>query len=118
VDTLPPTPWSWIPKLLATPTNLVISKSGLDGYFLLRYLRMMIFLFGGSMLLIWPVLLPVNAVGQRGAAGGITGMDLLSISNISNPNRYWAHVAMAIAFVCMLSLVGFDFRRYGLSDVS
>jgi calcium permeable stress-gated cation channel len=104
VDSLPSTPWSWIPKLLTTPTHLVISKSGLDGYFLLRYLRMMIFLFGGSMLFIWPVLLPINAVNQRGAADGITGMDLLSISNIKDSNRYWAHVVVAIAFVCTISL--------------
>jgi len=57
---------------------------------------MMLILFGGSMLIIWPILLPINAVNQRGSAGGITGMDLLSISNVSNPKRYWAHVIMAI----------------------
>jgi hypothetical protein len=62
---------------------------------------MMIFLFGGAMLVIWPVLLPVNAVNQRGAAEGINGMDLLSISNVKDPNRYWAHVFTAIAFVCI-----------------
>lgn len=99
MDSLPVSPWGWIPKLLMTRTHVVIGKSGLDGYFLLRYLRMMIILFGGSMLLIWPVLLPINAVGQRGTAGGVSGMDILSISNIKTPSRYWAHVAMAIAFV-------------------
>lgn len=104
VESLPSTPWSWIPKLLTTPTHLVISKSGLDGYFLLRYLRMMIYLFAGSMLFIWPVLLPINAVNQRGQADGVTGMDLLSISNVKDPNRYWAHVVVAIAFVCTISL--------------
>jgi calcium permeable stress-gated cation channel len=101
VDPLPATPWGWIPKLLSTPTHEVIGKSGLDGYFLLRYLRMMLILFGGGMLVIWPVLLPVNVVNQKGSAGGVNGMDLLSISNIENPNRYWAHVVMAIVFVCM-----------------
>jgi len=78
----------------------VIGKSGLDGYFLLRYLRMMIILFGVSLLVVWPVLLPINAVNQRGAAGGVQGLDLLSISNINSPNRYWAHVIVAIAFIC------------------
>ena len=63
---------------------------------------MMIFLFGGSMLIIWPILLPVNAVNQRGDADGISGMDLLSISNIKDPNRYWAHTFVAIAFVGIL----------------
>ena len=51
------------------------------------------------MLLIWPILIPVNAVNQRGAAGNITGMDLLSISNVKTPTRYWAHVVTAIAFI-------------------
>jgi calcium permeable stress-gated cation channel len=60
----------------------------------------MIYLFGGAMLVTWPVLLPINAVNQRGSAGGITGMDLLSISNVSSPKRYWAHVATAIVFIC------------------
>ena len=61
----------------------------------------MIILFGGSMLVIWPVLLPMNAVRQLGPAGGVTGMDIFSISNISpgSTKRYWAHVAMAIYFV-------------------
>jgi calcium permeable stress-gated cation channel len=99
------TPWGWIPKLLFTPTHIVIGKSGLDGYFLLRYLRMMILLFGGSMLVIWPILLPVNAVGER--AAGVTGMDILSISNVTNPHRYWAHVFVAIAFISMISFMSF-----------
>jgi len=101
VDPLPVTPWGWIPQLLMTPTHLVIGKSGLDGYFLLRYLRMMIFLFIGGMLFIWPILLPINAVNQHGAAGGVTGMDLLSISNVKSPERYWAHVWVAVAFICI-----------------
>ena len=55
------------------------------------------------MLIIWPILLPVNAVNQRGAAGGVSGMDILSISNINSnsPERYWAHVLVAIAFTCI-----------------
>jgi calcium permeable stress-gated cation channel len=107
VDALPPTPWSWIPRLLMTPTHVVIGKSGLDGYFLLRYLRMMIFLFGGSMLVIWPVLLPINAVKQHGVTGRI-GMELLSISNIETPIRYWAHLVMAIVFISKILLRKFS----------
>ena len=51
------------------------------------------------MLIIWPVLLPINAVGQRDPEGRVAGMDILSISNIQTPRRYWAHVVMAIAFI-------------------
>lgn len=61
----------------------------------------MMYLFGGAMLIIWPVLLPINAVNQRGEDGGVTGMDLLSISNVKDPSRYWAHVVMAIGFIGM-----------------
>ena len=82
-----------------TQTHVVIGKSGLDGYFLLRYLRIMIFLFGGSILVMWPVLLPINAVNQHGAGRNVAGMELLSVSNIEKPSRYWAHVVMAIAFI-------------------
>ena len=99
VEPLPATPWGWIPRLLTTHTSLVINKSGLDGYFLLRYLRMMIILFGGGIIFFWPILLPINAVNQIGSAGNITGMDILSISNIKDTKRYWAHVIVAIAFI-------------------
>lgn len=96
-----------------TPTHVVIGKSGLDGYFLLRYLRTMIFLFGVSMLVIWPVLIPINAIGQNGTAGGISGMDLLSISNIKFPSRYWAHVVMAMVFIGLTPFkVGINGRCY------
>ena len=104
MDPLPRTPWGWIPVLLTTRTRTVINKSGLDGYFLLRYLRMMIILFGGSMLVIWPVLLPINAVNQKGPAEDVSGMDILSISNIKTSRRYWAHVVTAMCFVGILSL--------------
>jgi calcium permeable stress-gated cation channel len=60
---------------------------------------MLIILFGASLLFVWPVLLPINAVNQRGSAGGVQGLDLLSISNINSPNRYWAHVSVGIAFI-------------------
>ena len=90
-----------------TQTHVVIGKSGLDGYFLLRYLRMMIFLFGGSILVMWPVLLPINAVNQHGAAGRAAGMELLSISNIETSSRYWAHLVMAIAFISRILLQKF-----------
>jgi calcium permeable stress-gated cation channel len=59
----------------------------------------MIVIFGGGMLLLWPVLLPINAVNQKGEAGGVSGLDLLSISNVQDTWRYWIHTVAAILFI-------------------
>ena len=50
------------------------------GIFLLRYLQVMLMLFGGAMFIIWPILIPINATGS--GAEGVSGVDLLSISNV------------------------------------
>lgn len=60
--------------------------------------------FVGS-ILTWPVLFPVNGTG----AGGESGLDILSFSNISdsNPARYFAHAVIAwVFFGWVMFLIG------------
>lgn len=94
-DPLPWDPIRWIYVLLTKPDSFIIQQAGLDGYFFLRYLFVfgLVFLFGISMFV---VLLPVNAT--NGGSKAKTGFDQLSISNITDKNRYYAHALMGWLF--------------------
>lgn len=92
-EPLPKDPFRWVFILLTKPHSFIIQQAGLDGYFFLRYLLVLAFtfLFG---ICIYVVLLPINIVNGRGK----TGFDLLSISNIENSKRYYAHSFMGWVF--------------------
>jgi hypothetical protein len=49
----------------------------------------------------WPVLFPVNATG----GGGQQQLDILSMSNVGNPNRYFAHAGVACIFLGFVVLL-------------
>jgi len=49
----------------------------------------------------WPVLFPVNATG----GGGQQQLDILSMSNVVNPNRYFAHAGVACIFLGFVVLL-------------
>lgn len=89
-EPLPKDPISWIFILLTKPHSFIIQQCGLDGYFFLRYLYVfgLTFVFG---MLSWTILLPVNATNGNGN----TGLDQLSISNVKNKRRYYAHAFMS-----------------------
>ncbi|WPK26536.1 hypothetical protein PUMCH_003893 [Australozyma saopauloensis] len=92
-DPLPLDPLRWIFILLRKPPSFFIQQCGLDGYLFLRYLIVMGLTFAIG-ILIWVVLLPINAVGGRGNGG----LDRLSISNVKDPHRYYAHAFMSWVF--------------------
>ncbi|GAO52607.1 hypothetical protein G7K_6680-t1 [Saitoella complicata NRRL Y-17804] len=105
-EPLPHDPLRWIRPLILTPPTDVIAKSGLDAYFFLRYLRMLVYLFGGGMLFVWPILLPINATGgnntgQAPAGAEVKGLDILAFSNVSryHTKRLWAHLIVAWVFI-------------------
>lgn len=101
-EALPSDPFRWIFILLRKPSSFIIQQAGLDGYFFLRYLFVfgLVFLFG---ILMFTVLLPINAVG---GAGG-EGFDRFSISNVTNRKRYYAHAVMSWLFYGIVVFVIF-----------
>lgn len=80
-------PFRWIIVLFRKPQSFYIEQAGLDGYFFLRFVWIfaMFFLCG---VLIYTILLPVNATNGNGNQG----FDQLSISNVKNHGRYYAHI--------------------------
>lgn len=111
----PPPPeglFSWIRPVLFTPNSEFIRKCGLDAYFFLRYLRLLLKIFIPMACVILPILLPINATSgvSQAPGGNVTGLNTLAWSNINtkNHNRYWAHLVLAVAVIIYLGYIFFD----------
>ncbi|KAL4892058.1 DUF221 domain protein [Aspergillus ambiguus] len=85
---------NWFGHFLKISDAHVLHHSSMDGYLFLRFLRVLCATCFTGCLITWPVLLPIHATG----GAGNTQLDALSFSNIKNPNRYYAHAAMACVF--------------------
>ncbi|KAJ5151235.1 uncharacterized protein N7482_010487 [Penicillium canariense] len=119
----PPGLFRWIGPVFRTSSSEFIQKCGLDAYFFLRYLRMLLKIFIPLGLIILPVLLPINRVGgkgtsfQNGTESGsqwnVTGLDQLAWGNVKpeHTNRYWAHCIMAIIVIFYVCAIFFDELR-------
>ena len=109
--------------MFRTSNSEFIQKCGLDAYFFLRYLRMLLKIFFPLGILILPVLLPINRVGGRGttrqndtdpsSAWKVTGLDQLAWGNVKpdHTSRYWAHLVMAVIVVFYVCAIFFDELR-------
>lgn len=94
---LAPGIFSWFKDLITRPDHEIIAAAGLDGYFFLRYMRLIVYICLVGIIITFPILLPVNATGGAGK----TAFDLLSFGNIQTPekkNRYYAHVFVGWVF--------------------
>ncbi|KAE9971455.1 hypothetical protein EG328_005560 [Venturia inaequalis] len=100
-DRVPPPPkgfFRWISPVFSTPNNELISKCGLDAYFFLRYLRMLLKIFIPSAILILPILIPINS---RGNNPDVKGLDKYGWQNYdrARTDRFWAHLLLAVAIL-------------------
>ena len=93
VKPLPKDPFRWIYILLTMKNHEIIDKTGIDGYLFLRYLWIMATIFlGGCLTLV--ILFPVDAT----SGGGEVGFDKISIADINDPSRYYAHIFVGWVF--------------------
>ncbi|KAL1955363.1 hypothetical protein VTO42DRAFT_8645 [Malbranchea cinnamomea] len=118
----PPGLFRWIIPVFKTSNSEFIQKCGLDAYFFLRYLRMLLKIFIPLSLLILPVLIPLNKVGGKGTSPmgshngtrfNVTGLDELAWGNVrpENADRYWGHLILAVIVVVYVCAVFFDELR-------
>jgi hypothetical protein len=115
--------WKWVKPVLSTSNSEFVQKCGLDAYFFLRYLRMLLKIFIPAACIILPILLPLNAVGGRGphfAEGpfaqnstNVTGLNQLAWGNVAptHTRRYWAHWLLALALITWVCYIAFDELR-------
>ncbi|KAK3619202.1 hypothetical protein LTR56_022637 [Elasticomyces elasticus] len=89
---------AWLYPLFTTPNLAFIQKCGLDAYFFLRYLRMLLKFFLPVALIVMPIMLPLNRY-----SGNIQqGLDKMNISNVAPEHvghRLWAHLIMAVGVI-------------------
>ncbi len=83
------------------PDSYVLGHNSLDGYLWLRQFKVLIFMSVVGCAITWPVLFPVYATGH----GGQQQLDMLSMSNVIDPKRYYATAIVAwvyLGFVVLL----------------
>ncbi|KAF1945982.1 DUF221-domain-containing protein [Clathrospora elynae] len=84
----------------------LIRIAGVDGYLFLQYLQLLLRIFIPMALVILPILLPINRIGD---VEGVSGLDAFAWPNVgveSKVHRLWAHCILA---VCVVLWVCFNF---------
>lgn len=91
---LPSGMFNWVGAFVKIPDSYVLNHQSLDGFLLLRYLKIASAICLVGCFITWPVLFPVNATSH----GQQKQLNILSMSNISEKNRYYAHCFIAMIF--------------------
>ncbi|KAH7385963.1 hypothetical protein BKA66DRAFT_527669 [Pyrenochaeta sp. MPI-SDFR-AT-0127] len=84
----------------------LVRVAGVDGYLFLQYLQLLLRIFIPMALVILPILLPINRIGD---VDNVSGLDSFAWPNVGVPakvHRLWAHVILA---VCVVVWVCFNF---------
>lgn len=65
---------------------------GLDRFMVLKFLRMGIITFSIYSVVAIPILFPINTINQ----GSLPGLTYLTMGNVTDDNRTWAHCLLAV----------------------
>lgn len=85
----------WFKDFYSISDSYVLTHQNLDGFLLLRLLKLAVITCVVGCLITWPILFPVNATG----GAGNNQLDIVNMSNITNNYyRYFAHVGCAYLF--------------------
>ncbi len=74
--------------------RFILNHTSLDGFFFLRYIRVLATICFAGCILSWPVLLSVNATGGN----KLSQLDLLTIGDVASPLKFYAHALIAWVF--------------------
>lgn len=86
--------FSWYHDFRTLDDKFVLRHSSLEAYLFLRFLRMIILICAVGCCLTWPILFPVNVTG----GGDATQLDRISLSNVVDKKRLYAHAVVAWVF--------------------
>ncbi|KAI7976757.1 hypothetical protein EIK77_009988 [Talaromyces pinophilus] len=86
--------WNWIIAMYKLPDTYVLQHHSLDAYLLLRYMKLLVVISFVGCCITWPILFPINATG----GAGNSQFDILSMSNVKNKARYFAHAFVGWIF--------------------
>lgn len=86
-------------KVFTISDRELIRVAGVDGYLFLEYLQLLLKIFIPLAVIILPILLPVNRIGD---VVGVSGLDSFAWPNVGVPgkqHRLWAHLVLAVCVV-------------------
>ena len=88
--------FGWIKDFMKIPDTWVLNHQSIDGYLLLRYLKISTIICLVGCIMTFPILFPVDATGGAGSMQ----LDAITIQNILPPNnpRLYAHVFVGWLF--------------------
>jgi hypothetical protein len=87
--------FNWFGQFFKIDDQYVLNHHTIDGFLLLRFLKLSVLTCFVGCLITWPVLFPVNATG----GGGKQQLDILSLSNVTNNYfKLFAHAGCAYLF--------------------
>ncbi|KAF6764352.1 hypothetical protein DFP72DRAFT_871593 [Ephemerocybe angulata] len=88
----------WPIALINADFRQIIKYNGLDAYFFVRFLRMMIKVFVPIWILSWAILLPITSV--RTGTPGSDSLTRFTFGNVgtNQQSRYWAHLVCVWVF--------------------
>jgi len=88
--------WPW--AVFMSDPEEIKHANGLDAYFFVRFLRMMVKIFLPIWIISWAVLLPTTSVGT--GVSGHSGLDRFIFGNVANDQteRYAAHIILVYIF--------------------
>lgn len=92
--------FDWILPFFRIPDTYVLNHGSLDGYFFLRYLRLLRNISIAGCIIIWPVLFPIHATGGQ----GYKELERVSLTNVKNPQKLFAHAIVAWIFFGKLDM--------------
>ncbi|KAF2260031.1 DUF221-domain-containing protein [Lojkania enalia] len=93
--------FGWVSDFRHIDDRYILDHSSIDGYLFVRYFKVIVIISFLGCLITWPVLFPVNITGGRGNEQ----LDMLSISNVEDVNRYYAHAFVSWAFLGMVMIL-------------
>ncbi|KAI8329750.1 hypothetical protein BC941DRAFT_384371 [Chlamydoabsidia padenii] len=99
--------WMW--DIFQISDDELIRTMGLDRFMMLKFLRMGIIVFVSFSIVAIPILFPLNIINQLNSPG----LNLLTIGNIRDPHRLWAHLILAVLLTTGLIYYTFhETRQY------
>ncbi|OAA55260.1 DUF221 domain protein [Niveomyces insectorum RCEF 264] len=94
VPSLPDGWFNWLKPFYKVDERFILNNCSLDGFFFLRYIRILATICFTGCLISWPVLLSVNATGGN----RLSQLDLLTIGDINDATKFYAHVFISWLF--------------------
>ncbi|KAF2648636.1 DUF221-domain-containing protein [Lophiostoma macrostomum CBS 122681] len=93
--------FGWIKDYRAIGDKYILDHQSIDAYLFVRYFKLIVIISLLGCCITWPVLFPINATG----GGPNKQLDILSMSNVVNVNRYYAHALVSCVFMGLVTLI-------------